>query len=151
VECWGGRQLFSFCWIDHCHSTFAHAAVRISSVKEPSFLTDTLFTNNTSRQKGCAISIIVFRALLLVERCVFIDNSQGGTSGTTIFADAAECRVEMRDCVIYGEKQRQFNRKNSSDLVDLQNVTFIYNPERDFMKDRPSKTRTPDCKLCDDF
>jgi hypothetical protein len=150
AECWGGLQLFSFCRIDRCRSTFAHAAVRISSVDDPSVLADTLFTNNTSRQQGCAISLIVFRTLAVVERCVFIDNSQGGTNGTTIFAGAAECRAVMRDCVIYGERGRQFSGKNHSQLVALQNMTFIYDPERDFMKDRPSQTRTPDCKTCDD-
>jgi hypothetical protein len=150
VECWGGLQRFSFCRIDRCRSTFSHGAVRISSVGHPSVIADARFTNNTSRQKGAAITLIVLYTLLRVERCFFMDNAQGGGSGTTLYADAGECNVTMTDCVIYGDEARQFNRRKKDSFIALRNVTFVYDPERDFMKDLPWQTRTPDCKTCPD-
>jgi hypothetical protein len=148
VECWGGAQSFGFCVVEKCRSTFAHAAVRVSSVNISSIFESVRFTNNTSRQKGAAVGLFVWRARADFIRCTFIDNSQGGTNGTTVFMDPGDCLVTMKNCVIYGEEARQFNRGKKLNVVDLHHVTFVYDPKKDWWKDTPAMTRTPDCKIC---
>jgi hypothetical protein len=151
LECWGGLPQVSLSIIDHCTSTFAHPAVRVSSKLKPSLFSNTLFSNNTSRQKGAAVEIHIYQGIAKFDGCIFIGNRQNGTNGTSIFTENTECEVELIDCVLYGEKQRQFGGFQKTKWVKLTRVTFVYDPIKDFMNDTPAPTRTRDCKTCSDW
>jgi hypothetical protein len=151
LECWGGLPTVSFGSIISCKSTFAHAAIRVSSVHQPATFTTMLFLNNSSRQKGAVLAVHIYQGLLRIEHSIFKGNHQNSTNGTAVWTDNSGCVVELIDCVVYGEKGRQFGGTKKVDWVKLTRVKFVYDAKEDSENDTPAPTRTPDCKSCGDW
>ena len=147
LECWGGVQRISDCVIDHCESTFSWPAVRISSTEEKSIITDTQFSNNFSRQRGCCIGLHLAKTRADILNCVFLNNRQLSTNGTTAYTEQTHCSLTFENCVIYGDRDRQFGggKKPWTTWITLTNTTFIHN---DPNKDTPAPTASPYCHEC---
>ena len=150
LECWGGVQRIIGCVIDHCRSTFSWPAVRISSTEQKSVITDTQFSNNFSRERGCCIGLHLARTRADILNCVFLNNRQLSTSGTTAYTEQTQCSLTFQNCVIYGDRDRQFggSKKPWTTWVTLTNTTFIYDRAVDWSKDTPAPTASPYCHEC---
>ena len=144
LECWGGIQHVNSCVINNCSSQFAWPAVRLSSLNEASVLRDTIFTNNFSRQRGCCLGFHLAGTRAVVITCIFLNNRQLSTNGTTAYSQTARCSISFENCTIYGEKWRQFGgtKQEWTTWVVLTNTSFIYNETLDFGKDTPAPTAT---------
>ena len=148
IDCWGGAQKISFCQIDHSNSTYAWPAVRISSTKSQSLLENTMFSDNFSRQKGCCVGLSKAMTKLKITACLFFNNRQLGANGTTIFTEESKCEVVLHDCQIFGEKERQFGKLPHQQWLTIINTEFIYDENKDRMKDTPAPTMSPYCHMC---
>lgn len=149
IECWDGFPQIKWCEIDHCRSTLSLPAVRTSTVRTKdlsySSLIDTVtFRNCSSRQHGAVFQSFLYNSAALLRNCIMIDNSCLWSSpGTLIYIENLKVTVILENCVIYGKEERQFGGVKNYETIITKNVTFKYDPEKDYMKDTPIPTQTP--------
>ena len=137
IECWGGIPRISFCYIDHCISTFGQPAVRTSTIgsektQRYSILDFVTFINCTSRQYGSVFQSFVYKSSAYLKNCLMINNRcDSPSNGTTIFIQNTEVNIILQNCIIYGKKEKQFGGVKKMKEIVLKNVTFIDDEHND--------------------
>lgn len=136
IECWGGIPRISFCFIDRCRSSFGHGAVRTSTVgkgetQRSSVLDSVTFTNCSSRQYGSVFQSFMYKSSALLKNCLMINNvCDSPKNGTAIFIQNTLVKIILEDCIIYGNKEKQFGGVKDMEKIILRNVTFIDNEKK---------------------